>query len=447
MSELLPRPLSYRAELLSRLMPALRAGECCSLIGVSGVGKSNLVRFLYRWDVQESYWNTGNVWIVLIDTHSFMFGEQSLEYVVFELMIHRLIMEIERRGAPAEIASWASDLHAQLVAQPSAHMAFRYLERICARLCESLGLQVVFVFDQFEDLWKRAEPRFFLNLRSLRDQFKYRVVYLVITRNMLQRSQEHVVAAESFWELFTSHVFGLGMYSAADTSVMLERLAARRNIALDPALQTVVMGAGGHHPGLMRALFWELCERPAAERSEQDLLALPTVEGECKKIWNDCTLDERRALAAIASGQTASEGEAALRELRLKELIVGPPDRLFSPIFSAFVLRSGMPDMTGVFVAPDQRQVWVDGRKVEKTLTPLEFTLLLYLARHVGTVCKRDDILRELYGEKMIQANDERLDTILRRLREALGEDARNPRYLVTHRGAGVQLKQGGLQD
>ena len=54
--------------------------------------------------------------------------------------------------------------------------------------------------------------------------------------------------------------------------------------------------------------------------------------------------------------------------------------------------------------------------------------------------------MRELYGKQVYNANDERLDTILRRLREALGEDARNPRYLITHRGMGVQLKQGGIQ-
>lgn len=39
-------PLSFRRELLVDVMAALGAGECCSLVGASGVGKSNLVRFI-----------------------------------------------------------------------------------------------------------------------------------------------------------------------------------------------------------------------------------------------------------------------------------------------------------------------------------------------------------------------------------------------------------------
>ena len=110
MPESPPRPLSYRSEILGRVMPSLQAGECCSLIGVSGVGKSNLVRFLSRKDVQSAYWHTNTIWMVLIDTHSLVFADQPAEFVIPELMIHRLIMEAESRAMPAEVVTWANDL-------------------------------------------------------------------------------------------------------------------------------------------------------------------------------------------------------------------------------------------------------------------------------------------------------------------------------------------------
>src|SRR5262245_24978525 len=161
-------PLSYRVDLLARLMPALQAGECCVLVGTSGVGKSNLLQFLRRPDVQSHYWSGDHAWVIWVDTHNLVFGEQSTEFVITELMIHQLIREAEKLGL-TDVASWASDLHARLVAQPSSLLAWRYLERICARLCEMLNLHLTFAFDQFENIWRMADARFFLNLRHLRD--------------------------------------------------------------------------------------------------------------------------------------------------------------------------------------------------------------------------------------------------------------------------------------
>jgi DNA-binding response OmpR family regulator len=138
--------------------------------------------------------------------------------------------------------------------------------------------------------------------------------------------------------------------------------------------------------------------------------------------------------------------DAAMAELQLKELVGGVPPMLFSPLFRAYALgQSG--DMSGIVVAPRLRRVWLDGLPLERALSPLEFTLLEYLARHAGLVCRREEILRELYKEQYIDTNDERLDTLLRRLRETLGEDARNSRYLITHRGVGLQLAHGRIQE
>ena len=84
---------------------------------------------------------------------------------------------------------------------------------------------------------------------------------------------------------------------------------------------------------------------------------------------------------------------------------------------------------------------------IKDSLSPLEFTLLEYLARHSPHVCGREDILKALYGEEYYEATDQRLDALLRRLRVALGEAGKQPRYLITRRGAGVQLMRGRLQE
>ena len=442
-------PLSYRSELLGRVMSSLQAGECCALVGVSGVGKSNLAHFLARRDVQAAYWHTDTIWLVLIDTHSLVFADQPAEFVIPELMIHRLIIEAERRGLPAEFISWANDLHSRLILQPNSYLALRYLERLCARLCEAYEYTIMFVFDQFEDIWQTVDARLFLNLRGLRDQFKYSVTYLVITRQLLQYTRGDQQATEAFWELFASHTYGLGMYSSADAQLMLERLAERRALEADPALLEAIAGAAGRHPGIMRALFWELAQHTTAAHDLQAMLAFPAVAQECAKIWNDLTPDEQTLLRLLAAGSPLPQhgDPSILRDLELRELIGGDPPVLFSPLFQHYIAHVGSLDMGGIVVAPQLRQVWRDGQLLARSLTPLEFKLLAFLARNAGTVCSRDTLIHELYGEHEHDANDERLDNVLRRLRDALGEDVRNPRYLITHRGAGVQLTRGRVQE
>lgn len=449
MNRMTSLPLSFRQELLTEVVSCVKAGECCSLIGVSGIGKSNLARFLRRRDVQSAYFGDECRWVLLIDTHSLVFGEQSPEYMVSELMIHRLMMEIERHDLPKDFIAWANSLYTDLVEHPSAHLAIRYLERICARLVDEHELQLVFVFDQFEDLWRSLNSRFFLNLRNLRDQFKYRLAYIVMTRERLQNIREQIQEVEAFCELFSSHVYGLGMYSEDDASVMVDRLAERQNVVVDDDMRRSILALSGRHPALLRAIFWAIQRSPGIAPDIAYLSSMSSVMEECAKVWNDCTPAEQRAIRQIAAQLPLQSSDAkTLEDLKLTGLVSGDPPELFSPIFSAYVACQEQGGVPGVLVDGGLRQVWLDGQRLEASLSPLEFNLLAYLARHGGRVCSREELLQALYPkDEIFDVNDQRLDTILRRLRESLGDDARNPRYITTHRGVGLQLVQGMIRE
>jgi hypothetical protein len=444
----LPLPLSFRSELLQDLMPGLYAGECCALIGVSGVGKTNLVRFLQRPDVQNAYWGDDTAWIVLIDTNSLAASMKSPEFVVLELMIHRLILEAERHKLPAVLVADFDRLHSTLIAQPDVYLALRYLDRICRRLCEDEQIHIIFAFDQFEDIWTSLDARLFLNLRYLRDEYKYRLAYLVITRERLRRSHKEPQSVEAFWELFSAHTFGLGMYDEADATIMLERIAHRRGITVADELRRAAISTSGGHPALLRAVFWELYNRPLQAIEPVDVSRVDKIAEECAKIWNDLLPGEQQIVRAIISGRSQLlEDAPALAELCLKEIVSQDGSRLFSPIFHAFVNRLGGEDAGGIVVDVALRQVVVDGRVLTEPLSPLEFSLVEYLARNAGKVCRRDHILEALYPEDTLDTNDERLDTLLRRLREAIGDDARNPRHLFTHRSVGIRLAAGRVRE
>ncbi len=441
----LPLPLSFRADLLKRVLADLRAGECCSLVGTSGTGKSNVARFLQRHDVQRAYWNDDRSWVILIDSHSLIFDdEQKVEYTVSEMMMLRLIEEAESRKFSPEFLTWANEAYNRLLANSSFPSAMRTLPDICKRLCEQHGLQLIFVFDQFDDLWQTLAARFFLNLRNLRDQFKYHVVYLVMTRNQLERMPPNAQAVESFWELFSTHTYGLGPYNESDAATMAERLASRAGVPVSEIPREVVTLSGGH-PAILRAVFWAFCNSPRESLRVDNLLKNPSVVKECEKVWNDLSPAEQNVVQIIAQQLPLRHPNAeALNDLRLKGIISSDPPALFSPLFATYVLQETQSNVSGVVVDPRLRQVWLDGQLLQEPLSPLEFGLLEYLARHNGAVCKKRELVPALYGEPYYK-DDQRLDALLSRLRKALGESAQKPRYLITYHGGGIQLLQGHI--
>jgi two-component system phosphate regulon response regulator OmpR len=82
----------------------------------------------------------------------------------------------------------------------------------------------------------------------------------------------------------------------------------------------------------------------------------------------------------------------------------------------------------------DARAVRVAG--VEKTLTSLQFALLVALAENAGRVLSRDALMDLVKGEKM-DAFDRSIDVHVSRIRAAIEDDAKKPRRIITVRGAG----------
>jgi len=81
-----------------------------------------------------------------------------------------------------------------------------------------------------------------------------------------------------------------------------------------------------------------------------------------------------------------------------------------------------------------RREARLDG--VELTLTPREFELLYFLARHPGRVFSRDELLSKVWGYDY-RGETRTVDVHVRRLRAKLGERAD---LIATVTGSGYKL-------
>ncbi len=73
--------------------------------------------------------------------------------------------------------------------------------------------------------------------------------------------------------------------------------------------------------------------------------------------------------------------------------------------------------------------------------TPIEFSIVLYLCRHLGQVIPTELLFEEVWKEKYFDSNNTVMAHIAR-IREKLHEDARKPKFIKTVWGIGYKMEE-----
>ncbi|HET9521167.1 MAG TPA: response regulator transcription factor [Candidatus Limnocylindrales bacterium] len=81
------------------------------------------------------------------------------------------------------------------------------------------------------------------------------------------------------------------------------------------------------------------------------------------------------------------------------------------------------------------------GKRLE--LTPTEYKLLYHLVRNAGHVLQHGTLLAKIWGREYVDEVDY-IRVYIRRLRDKLGDDPDNPRYIRTERGLGYRFLAEG---
>jgi DNA-binding response OmpR family regulator len=128
-------------------------------------------------------------------------------------------------------------------------------------------------------------------------------------------------------------------------------------------------------------------------------------------------------------------------ELGIDDYVVKPfsPRELMMRV-QAIMLRSRPAardtlSFPGLLVDAGARLLYVDGGKVE--MSPKEFDLLCYMARHNGIALTRENLIRDVWGYDFF-GDDRTLDTHVKLLRRSLGPYSG---YIVTLRGVGYRFE------
>jgi len=460
----LPHPLTFRSEIIQPLADSIRAGESCALVGVGSAGKSNLIRFLRdRADLREAYFGDEArrlLWLMVDCNALDSYDEPSL----YAAMIDSLSRAVASRSDRGGLSSTLDDFYNTAVDLENKTGAFRALSRAVEAVKAARNFKLVFVLDDCDRLVEQAPLALFRRLRALRDESKYQLLYVTVTRRELSRLRPFSPEFESFFEIILVRSFAIGPYSEADAQHMLRRLIARlpQPRTLTPHEATRLIQTTGGHPGLMKAAFYA---SGAGERANDPnfvtaLINDSSVMDECRKIWQSLEENERAGLAAALQGRTVSG--PAQTSLAVKGLIRERTDgshSIFCPPLEAYVsqqthipIPSPVAASAGVPVIeifPGVRLVRAAGQEV-KGLRQVEFELLCLLFERQGQACPRDQLLEKvalaesLEPSKLGSSVDMILDRAISELRRKL-EPPGSPPLIVGAAGGGYKLVVGQL--
>jgi DNA-binding response OmpR family regulator len=174
-------------------------------------------------------------------------------------------------------------------------------------------------------------------------------------------------------------------------------------------------------------------------------LMLPTIDGleVCRRIRALSTpLNQTPILMLTAKGD--SMDRVVGLELGADDYVPKPfePRELLARL-RAVLRRQGVPNelastqalqFGSLTIDPDTRVVQVAGQPVE--LTSYQFDLLLAMAQRAGRVLSRDQIMEFVRGREL-DAFDRSIDVHVGRIRQAIEQDTKAPKRILTVRGVG----------
>ncbi|MBI9045334.1 MAG: winged helix-turn-helix domain-containing protein [Anaerolineaceae bacterium] len=290
-------PISYRSKETRQILNAISSGDSVLLIGLSGSGKSNLIKYLTLTQNHSS-----NFQFFLIDCNNL---QEPGAFGLFNL-IRKSIGEIDFFGDYFE----------------------KIIDKIACEIKKS-NKKICLVFDRFEIIQEGSDQdKIYNQLRYLRDLFKYNLIYLISTRYPFSTDNE-------ISELFYANTIWLGPLNEADTFWNIKRYMRRKNVEWSDEVIKALSDLSAGYPSFLRGV----CESYFNLNSlnPDQLISHPAVQSRLREFLLDNPSIEAIENSQLSHHPLLNDGsihaidtnKLTLKENKLLNLFLSNPSKVF----------------------------------------------------------------------------------------------------------------------
>ena len=433
-------PDTSRFSEIEKALSFVKKGNSAQLVGLPGVGRSNLLGLLtYNTNVRIKHLSENQKWFHFVLCNFSEIRKKPLfeatKFIFLSLvdsLRDRKMSEYQRLN---EIFKESASANDELV-------LFQGLKRAIDYLCIEKELTVVFLFDRFEEYISEISTDFFANLRILRNRAKYRFSIIFSLNRPLEDLIEPMLFAD-FYEFLAGNIIYLPLLDKPGLDFRISYLKKVSNKQFsNETIKTIIDLTAGH--GKLTRLCLEAVSSQDLRFTIYDLrkslLGQKSIKGALYEIWSSLLPEEQMGIMNKESGI----GNEFLENVGLIQ-----NGKISIPLFEEFI--STMKQLSNLPVGRQGETIQYDAVTNEikrgdiplsDILTSSEFRLLKFLLENPDKIIEREEIIKCVWSDSKSTegVTDQALDQLIFRLRKKIEDDPNNPRHLQTLKGRGIRF-------
>lgn len=413
-------------EEIEKILSFVKKGQSIQLIGIPGVGRSNLLGLLsYNRNVRIKHLGEDEqvkYHFVLINFSEIRNKPLS---EVMKLIFLSLVDSLRERRILEDYEK-VDKIFKDSISINDEQVIFQGLKETIDLLALEKDLTVTLLFDRFEEYTPKISQEFFANLRALRNRAKYKFSAIF----SLKRPIEDILEPEIYFD-FNEFLQGNTVYLPISDKPSLDfrisHLEGINNRKIPEDVIKKILNLTSGHGKLTRLLIEQLTIYNL--QFTNNPLANDKIITSLSEIWDSFTPQEQQYLKNLQD-ETPQH---------LLNVFVVNEKKITIPLFSEFVKQ----------VKPAEEKFALDSSINEikrgevvfsNGLTALEFKLFKYLIENEGKILSRDEVINAVWADlKSTQGvTDQAIDQLIFRLRKKVEQDPNSPKLIQTIKGRGV---------
>lgn len=427
-------PKETRFAEIEQMLSFIKSGNSCQIIGIPGVGRSNMLALLsFNRSARQHHLGTNGakefhfVYCNFSEVRKKPLGEV-LKFIFISLIdsLKERIMTQEEEKV-AQIFKESLEFSDELV-------LFQGLKKAIDFLAIEKERTIILLLDRFEEYVPYLTPELFQGLRSLRNRAKYRFSVVF----SFSRPVEEILEPEIYkdmYELLLGNTIFLPLLDKPSLDFRISYIEKKSGSKMDKKdLEKIISLTGGH--GKLTRVCSETylsADRQAFQKS-RDLssffLSNERIKSVLLDIWKSLTPQEQEILRK-------NESSPLLEQLGLVE-----KGRIAIPIFETFIKTLAPLENSKIIYDEQTGEIKIGQTVLSEGLTSFEYKLLKFMVQNSDKTLERDDVINSVWGDLSSTAgvSEQALDQLIFRLRKKIEENPNQPTHLLTVKGRGFKF-------